>query len=159
MTTDNLAKAEVIAVFPDKVRISVEDITGFSDGQQLKVGSYLRVTDSADCALIAIIENFSIEVNDQSKRRHVIEALPLGIIRDGKFFRGGDTLTIPPTGVTPATAADIKTIFENSVEQKLKFTFATLVSNEDVRIPVTETSSLTSISPLLVLQEQVNPMQ
>ena len=136
MTTDNLAKAEVIAVFPDKVRISVEDITGFSDGQQLKVGSYLRVTDSADCALIAIIENFSIEVNDQSKRRHVIEALPLGIIRDGKFFRGGDTLTIPPTGVTPATAADIKTIFENSVEQKLKFTFATLVSNEDVRIPV-----------------------
>lgn len=136
MTTDNLAKAEVIAVFPDKVRISVEDIAGFSDGRQLKVGSYLRVTDSDDCALIAIIENFSIEVNDQSRRRHVIEALPLGIIRDGKFIRGGDTLTIPPTGVTPATADDIKTIFENSVEQQLKFTFAKLVSNEDVRIPV-----------------------
>lgn len=136
MTTDNPGKAEVIAVFPDKVRISVEDIASFSDGLQLKVGSYLRVTDSDDCALIAIIENFSIEVNDQSKRRHVIEALPLGIIRDGKFTRGGDTLTIPPTGVTPATAEDIKTIFENSVEQKLKFTFAKLVSNEDVRIPV-----------------------
>jgi uncharacterized protein len=136
MTTGKQGSAEVIAVFPDKVRISVDDIAGFSDGQQLKVGSYLRVTDSDDCALIAIIESFSIEVNDQSKRRHVIEALPLGIIRDGKFFRGGDTLTIPPTGVTPATAADIKTIFENSVEQKLKFTFATLVTNIDVRIPV-----------------------
>jgi len=136
MPINSPAVAEVIAVFPDKVRISVEDIASFSNGQQLKVGSYLRVTDSDDCALIAIIENFSIEVNDKSDRRHVIEALPLGIIRDGKFIRGGDTLTIPPTGVTPATAADIKTIFENSVEQKLKFTFATLVSNKDVRIPV-----------------------
>lgn len=136
MTTNNQGKAEVIASFPDKVRISVEDIAGFSDGQQLKVGSYLRVTDSVDCALIAIIENFSIEVSDQPKRRHIIEALPLGIIRDGKFFRGGDTLTIPPTGVTPASAEDIKTIFENSVEQKLKFTFATLASNRDVQIPV-----------------------
>jgi DNA helicase HerA-like ATPase len=136
MTIDNQGKAEVIAVFPDKVRISVEDIAGFSYGAQLKVGSYLKVTDNDDCALIAIIENFSIEVNDKSNRRHVIEALPLGIIRDGKFIRGGDTLTIPPTGVTPATAEDIKKIFEDSVEQNKKFTFATLVSNTDVRIPV-----------------------
>jgi len=108
MTSGNQGSAEVIAVFPDKVRISVDDIAGFSNEQQLKVGSYLRITDSDECALIAIIENFSIEVTDQSKRRHVIEALPLGIIRDGKFIRGGDTLTIPPTGVKPATANDIK---------------------------------------------------
>ena len=136
MTTETQARAEVIAVFPDKVKISVDDIAGFSNGEHLKVGSYLRVTDSDECALIAIIENFSIEVTDQAKRRHVIEALPLGIIRDGKFVRGGDTLTIPPTGVSPATADDIKKIFEDSVEQKKKFTFATLVSNKEVRIPV-----------------------
>ena len=49
-------KAEVIAVFPDKVKISVDDIASFSDGKSIKVGSYLRITDNEDCALIAIIE-------------------------------------------------------------------------------------------------------
>ena len=136
MTTDTQIKAEVIAVFPDKVKISVDDIAVFSDGKHLKVGSYLRITDSDDCALIAIIENFCIEVKEDTKRRHVIEALPLGIIRDGKFIRGGDTLTIPPTGVTPATEDDIKKIFEDSVEKNKKFTFCTLASNSAISVPV-----------------------
>ncbi|PLC50834.1 Bipolar DNA helicase [Pollutimonas subterranea] len=129
-------KAEVIAVFPDKVRISVSDIAAFSDGKSIRVGSYLRITDSEDCALIAIIENFCIEVTEKAERRHIIEALPLGIITDGKFIRGGDTLTIPPTGVAPATEADIKKIFEDSVEPKLKFEFSSLVSNAAIKVPV-----------------------
>jgi uncharacterized protein len=129
-------QAEVIAVFPDKIRISVENISEFSAGQHLKVGSYLRVTDSDDSALIAIIESFSIEVTNQAERRHVIEALPLGIIKDGKFERGGDALTIPPTGVLPATADDIRKIFDDSIEAEKKFVFAKLFSNPMVRIPV-----------------------
>lgn len=136
MATENKTHAEVIAVFPDKVKISVEDIAAFSGGEPIKVGSYLRITDNEDCALIAIIENFCIEVIDQEKRRHVIEALPLGIIRDGKFIRGGDTLTIPPTGVSPATEEDIKKIFDESVEPEKKFTFCTLATNENISIPV-----------------------
>ncbi|MDO8291038.1 MAG: ATP-binding protein [Parvibaculum sp.] len=129
-------KAEVIAVYPDKVRISVSDIAAFSDGKSIRVGSYLRITDSEDCALIAIIENFCIEVTDKAERRHVIEALPLGIIAEGKFIRGGDTLTIPPTGVSPATDADIKKIFEDSVEPAKKFVFGSLVSNNEIKVPV-----------------------
>ncbi|AJK50751.1 anti-phage-associated helicase HerA [Burkholderia plantarii] len=129
-------KAEVIAVFPDKVKISVGNISAFANDKSLKVGSYLRVTDSEDCALIAIIENFCIEVNDKAERRHIIEALPLGIIADGKFIRGGDTLTIPPTGVTPATEDDIKKIFEDSVDPAKKFAFSTLVSNDKITVPV-----------------------
>lgn len=129
-------KAEVIAVFPDKVKISVGNISAFANDKSLKVGSYLRITDSEDCALIAIIENFCIEVNDKAERRHIIEALPLGIIADGKFIRGGDTLTIPPTGVTPATEDDIKRIFEDSVEPAKKFAFSALVSNEKITVPV-----------------------
>ncbi len=136
MTIENATHAEVIAIFPDKVKISVEDIAAFSSGEPIKVGSYLRITDNEDCALIAIIENFCIEVIDQEKRRHVIEALPLGIIRDGKFIRGGDTLTIPPTGVVPATEDDIKKIFDESVEQSKKFTFCSLAANENISIPV-----------------------
>ncbi|MBY6345353.1 ATP-binding protein [Providencia rettgeri] len=129
-------KAEVIAVFPDKVKISVGNISEFSNDKSLKVGSYLRITDSEDCALIAIIENFCIEVTDKSERRHIIEALPLGIITDGKFIRGGDTLTIPPTGVMPATDDDIKKIFEDSIEPAKKFTFSSLVSNDKITVPV-----------------------
>jgi DNA helicase HerA-like ATPase len=129
-------KAEVIAVFPDKVKISVGNISAFANDKSLKVGSYLRVTDSEDCALIAIIENFCIEVNDKAERRHIIEALPLGIIADGKFIRGGDTLTIPPTGVSPATDDDIKKIFEDSVDPAKKFAFSALVSNDKITVPV-----------------------
>ena len=129
-------KAEVIAVFPDKVKISVDDIASFSDGKSIKVGSYLRITDNEDCALIAIIENFCIEVTDKAERRHIIEALPLGIIRDGKFLRGGDTLTIPPTGVSPATEEDIRRIFSDSVAPERKFEFCSLVSNDKIPVPV-----------------------
>jgi DNA helicase HerA-like ATPase len=132
----NEIKAEVIAVFPDKVKISVENIHDFSDGKSIKVGSYLRITDSEDCALIAIIENFCIEVTEKSERRHIIEALPLGIIRDGAFVRGGDTLTIPPTGVSPATEADIKKIFGESVESAKRFTFSALSANSTIQVPV-----------------------
>jgi len=129
-------KAEVIAVFPDKVKISVEDIAAFSEGKSIKVGSYLRITDSESCVLIAIIENFCIEVTEKAERRHIIEALPLGIISDGKFIRGGDTLTIPPTGVSPATEDDIKKIFEESIEPDKKFVFSSLVGNTGVKVPV-----------------------
>lgn len=136
MTDANQMQAEVIAVFPDKVKISVGDIAAFAGGQSMKVGSYLRITDSAECALIAIIENFCIEVTDKAERRHIIEALPLGIISDGKFIRGGDTLTIPPTGVQPATEDDIKKIFEESVEPAKKFAFSTLAANPKIQVPV-----------------------
>lgn len=129
-------RAEVIAVFPDKVKISVGNIAAFANDKSLKVGSYLRITDSDDCALIAIIENFCIEVSDKAERRHIIEALPLGIIVDDKFVRGGDTLTIPPTGVTPATEDDIRKIFEDSIEPAKKFAFSTLVSNDKITVPV-----------------------
>lgn len=136
MTDSKEIKAEVIAVFPDKVKISVEDIAAFSDGKSIKVGSYLRITDNEACALIAIIENFCIEVTEKAERRHIIEALPLGIISDGKFIRGGDTLTIPPTGVSPATEDDIKKIFEESVEPTKKFVFCSLAANTDIQVPV-----------------------
>lgn len=136
MTTVEEIKAEVIAVYPDRVKIAVEDIAAFSDGKSIKVGSYLRITDSEDCALIATIENFCIEVTEKAERRHIIEALPLGIIEGGRFIRGGDTLTIPPTGVAPATEEDVRKIFEESVDARKKFVFSSLATNYDVKVPV-----------------------
>lgn len=136
MSDEGGRKAEVISVFPDRVKISVPDVVAFANGGSLKVGSYLRITDTEDAALIAVIENFCLEVSDKGEPRHVIEALPLGLINDGKFERGGDALTIPPTGVKPATEADIRKIFQDSIEQEKAFTFSSLVSNPRVTVPV-----------------------
>ena len=129
--------AQVIAVFPDKVRIVVDDLEDFKIAEEsLKVGSYLKIADNENAILIAIIENFQISVNAEGKRDHIIEAFPLGILRDGKFERGGDSLTIPPKKVEPATIKDIMKIYGDSVPEMEQFRFATLASNRDVPVPV-----------------------
>lgn len=129
--------AEVIAVYPDKIKIVVDNLEDFRiAGETLQVGSYLKICDNENAILMAIIENFSIIVNDVGKRDYAIEALPLGMIKNGKFIRGGDSLAIPPKKVEPATEEEIKKIYEQSIERKEKFTFASLSSNPNIRIPV-----------------------
>ncbi|PXX25530.1 MULTISPECIES: ATP-binding protein [Burkholderia] len=129
--------AQVIAVFPDKVRIVVDDLEDFKVAEEsLKVGSYVKIADNENAILIAIIENFQIAVSADGKRDHIIEAFPLGILRDGKFERGGDSLAIPPKEVQPATIADIKKIYDDSVPEAERFRFATLASNKNVPVPV-----------------------
>src|SRR5665213_3164054 len=129
--------AEVIAVYPDKIKIVVDNLEDFRlAGEALQVGSYLKISDNENAILMAIIENFSIIVNDAGKRDYAIEALPLGMIKNGKFIRGGDSLAIPPKKVEPATEEEIKKIYEQSIDQKEKFTFASLSSNSNIRISV-----------------------
>lgn len=129
--------AEVIAVYPDKIKIVVDNLEDFRlAGEVLQVGSYLKISDNENAILMAIIENFSIIVNDTGKRDYAIEALPLGMIKNGKFIRGGDSLAIPPKKVEPATEEEIKKIYEQSIDQKEKFTFASLSSNSNIRISV-----------------------
>ena len=133
--------AEVIAVYPDRVRISVDDIEDFAIAEeQLRVGSYLRIADNDNAVLIAVIENFTIEVSSDSeaepKRKYILEANPLGVIRDGRFERGGDTLAIPPKKVEPARLEEIQKIFEESLEDRKKFVFAKLATNHDIAVPV-----------------------
>jgi len=129
--------AEVISVFPNKVKISVDDLMAFKIAEEsLKVGSYLRISDNENAIMIAIIETFSIEVNDSGDRKYIIDALPLGMIEGGKFIRGGDTIAIPPKEVTPATHEDIKKIFMDSIDESKRFSFAKLSSDKDIEIPV-----------------------
>lgn len=138
--TDKI-NAEVISVFPNKVRISVDNLEDFQVAdEKLRVGSYLQIADNDDCKLMAIIENFSIEVGVGKEgkpiRGYIIEAQPLGMIIDGKFERGGDSIAIPPKSVQPAKTEDISKIFEESIAEKDKFEFASLVANERIKVPV-----------------------
>lgn len=138
---ENKINAEVISVGPDKIRISVDDLNDFQLAEEkLRVGSYLRVSDSDNAVLIAIIENFSIDVGTDTlgnaTRKYIIEAHPLGMLKDEMFERGGDTLSIPPKKVEPARTEEIRRIFETSVKESDKFVFSTLSSDNQISVPV-----------------------
>ena len=134
--------AEVISVFPDRIKISVDNLEDYQQAEEkLKVGSYLRIADNDNAILIAVIENFSIDIPLQSagsdtQRRYILEANPIGLIRNDKFERGGDTITIPPKHVEPATNEEIKKIFVESLEHEKHFIFSKLASNKDIIVPV-----------------------
>jgi hypothetical protein len=140
MTDENAASslnAQVVAVFPDRVRIVVDKLEDFKLAEEsLSVGSYVRIADNENAVLIAIIENFEIVVREDGARSHIIEAFPIGVLRDGKFERGGDSLAIPPKDVKPATIEDIKRIYSDSVTVVENFCFSRLSSNRDVQVPV-----------------------
>ena len=137
---ENKINAEVISVYPDKVKISVDKIEDFRIADEsLRVGSYLKVEDNENCILICIIENFSLEIVEEGgepKRKYIIEANPLGLIKGGEFIRGGDSLTIPPKEVKPATEEEIRKIYEKSLKDEDKFVFSTLSSNKKIDVPV-----------------------
>ena len=118
MEENEKLNAEVIAVLPNKVKISVDDLENFQLAEEkLKVGSYLRIADNDNAVLIAIIENFNIEVgvsqSGEASRKYILEANPLGIIRNGRFERGGDTIAIPPKKVEPAKKEEIQKSLKN----------------------------------------------
>lgn len=131
--------AEIIAVLPNKIKISVDDIDEFiatSGEERVTVGSYLQVADNDDVKLIAIIENYSIVVDDNGDKKYIIEAMPLGLIEDGKFIRGGDNIAIPPKLATIATQEDIKNIYESNLDESEKFVFSKLSQNKSISVPV-----------------------
>lgn len=119
------------------MKISVDNLEDFRLADEtLRVGSYLRVFDKEDAVLIAVIESFSIEVDDEGEQSYIIEATPMGLIKGGKFYRGGDSIAIPPKKVEPATIEEINKIYEESLKEEVKLTFASLSSNKDVKVPV-----------------------
>jgi len=141
---NNIVSAEVIAVYPNKVRIAVDNLENFQvAGEALKVGSFLKVSDNANVALICIIESFSIEMKEITKnnivdykRIYIIDSYPLGTIKAGKFSRGGDELAIPPKKVTPATKKEISAIYTDAFEDESRFSFSCLTRQRDIKIPV-----------------------
>lgn len=129
--------AEVSGVYPNRIRIEVSDIQDFKLAEQeLKIGSYLKVFDNDNSQLISIIESFSIENNDEGKRKYIIDSFPLGTIVGDEFKRGSDSIAFPPKEVKPATKKDIEKIYKSCLEENEKFLFSKLSNNHDVMTPV-----------------------
>lgn len=142
MTDEEKPLAEVISVYPDKVRIQVNDIQAFQGGSEeyLSVGSYLKVYDHQDCAIIAIIESFSIELREDKdgnkEKLYIVEASPLGMLNsEGVFVRGGNQIAIPPKKVEPASKADIQKIYDD-IEENDRFYFSKLSQDTTIKVPV-----------------------
>jgi hypothetical protein len=130
--------AVVTSVFPQKIRIEVKNIEDFKiANEKLAVGSYLRISDNDDCAIMAVIENFNIEkIEGSDERKYVLEALPIGFIDDeGHFTRGGNNIAIPPIDVKPASNNEIQKIYDQ-IEPNRRFCFSSLAQNESIRVPV-----------------------
>ncbi|NIK22887.1 ATP-binding protein [Paenibacillus lupini] len=129
--------ARVISVLPNKIKIEVNDIERFKlESERFSVGTYLRVSDSEDCALICIIENFSIQKTERGINEYILEAMPIGFLdSDGTFTRGGNNIAIPPTDVEPAKMSEIQAIYE-AVETEKRFCFSSLSQDSNIKVPV-----------------------
>jgi DNA helicase HerA-like ATPase len=134
--------AEVISVFPNKVKISINDIEAFKvEGELLAVGSYLKIFDQNECSIIAIIENFSIALKEEDKegvreKVFIVEAVPLGFLNsEDVFIRGGNNIAIPPKSVEPAKKEDIQKIYDDIAKEK-RFCFSKLAQDESISVPV-----------------------
>ena len=135
---ENVINAVVTGVYPNKVHVEISNIENFKiAGEKLSVGAYLQISDSDDCAIIAIVQSFAIQKTEEDpERKYVIEGLPIGFIdADGKFSRGGNNIAIPPIGVAPASRETIQRIYAQ-VEDKKSFDFSSLSQDKDVRVPV-----------------------
>jgi len=135
--------AEVISVLPNKVKILVRNIDEFKVKEELlAVGSYLKIFDKRECSIIAIIDNFTIEVDEnpnekgKRERHYIIEAIPLGFLNaESIFIRGGNNIAIPPKSVEPAKKEDIQKIYDD-VGQDTRFCFSKLAQDKKIDVPV-----------------------
>lgn len=129
--------AKVVSVLPNKIKIYVEDIERFKiENEKFAVGSYLRVSDSEDCALICMIENFTIEKEDNKESYYLLEAVPIGFLDSyGNFSRGGNNIAIPPTDVELARKDEVQIVYD-SIDNSKRFCFSKLSQDKTIEVPV-----------------------
>ncbi|PIH57520.1 ATP-binding protein [Paenibacillus sp. LK1] len=129
--------AKVVSVLPNKIKIEIKNIELFKvESEKFSVGSYLRVSDSDDCALICIIENYTIQKEENSESLYIIEAVPIGFLdNEGNFTRGGNNIAIPPTDVEPARKEEIQRIYDD-IEMGKRFYFSSLSQDNSIKVPV-----------------------
>lgn len=132
----------MISVLPNKIKVQISDINQFKiDSEKFTVGSYLRVSDHEDGALLCMIENFSIEKKEDKNEQngvdyYILEAAPIGFINfKGEFTRGGNNIAIPPTGVELARKEEIQKIYDG-INLNKKFCFSKLIQDDCISVPV-----------------------
>lgn len=142
MTQDSYT---VTSISPNLIQLEVKDIQAFATDpeNQFSIGSYLKVTDDNEVSVIAIVKSYRIKDPIPSSetatagecRSFIVDAQPVGFIKDGKFKRGGQQIAIPPTNVEVAGADILKAIYSGDKDQ-CNFEIGSLAINEDIRVPI-----------------------
>jgi len=137
---------KIISVSPNLIQIEITDIDEFRNEleDQLRVGSYLQISDNESHSIIAIIKGYKIQNkeneinkdNGSENRTFVIDTQPIGFLgQDNKFSRGGQQIAIPPTNVVLADKTILENIYKEELVEK-SFKFSTLSQNNDVNVTV-----------------------
>jgi Cdc6-like AAA superfamily ATPase len=136
------AEYRISSVTPSTITIDVLDHDAFKTAypQPLTIGTYLRISDDNDLAIIAIVRSYTIKDHDAGATATLpttgftIAAQPVGYLdAQGKFRRGGQHIAIPPTRITIADNALLKTIYEPQ-DDKRTYSFGTLAQHNGITV-------------------------
>jgi len=135
----------VTSISPNLIQLEVKDIQAFATDSenQFSIGSYLKITDDNKVSVIAIVKSYRIKdpiPNSEMAtagecRSFIVDAQPVGFIKDGKFKRGGQQIAIPPTNVEVAGTDVLKAIYSGDKDQ-CNFEIGALAINEEIRVPI-----------------------
>lgn len=141
MNTDTF---RILSVAPNLIQIEVIEIEQFKDStENFTIGSYLKISDESNTAIIALVQSFKIkDANILSSESNInspsfiLDAQPIGFLdEDGNFKRGGQQIAIPPNNVELADIAVMKSIYAG-VKVEKRFVFSTLAQNASIEIGV-----------------------
>lgn len=145
MQTTSTSIYKVTEVTPTLLRIEVVDVEGYHkqpSDKKLSIGSYLKVSDEKGLTIIAIAQSFKVRDAVQASSEEaakqpvlIIDAQQVGCFEEGVFKRGGQQISIPPSLVETADAADLRLIYAGIDEPK-QFAFGTMARFDDVRVIV-----------------------
>lgn len=144
MTTNNSDIFRILTVSPNLIQVEVLDAEKFKqDTSDFTIGSYLKISDDSNTAIIALVQSFKIketnligETSNVTTPTFILDSQPIGFLDDqGKFRRGGQQIAIPPNNVEIADEELLKSIY-SSIEEDKQFCFSTLAQNSQIDISI-----------------------
>jgi uncharacterized protein len=144
MANNNSDIFRILTVSPNLIQVEVLDAEKFKqDTSDFTIGSYLKISDDSNTAIIALVQSFKIKETNLSGETttittptFILDSQPIGFLDDkGKFRRGGQQIAIPPNNVEIADENLLKSIY-SSIEEDKKFCFSSLAQNSQIEISI-----------------------
>lgn len=133
----------ILTVAPNLIQVEVLNAEQFKqDASDFTIGSYLKISDDSNTAIIALVQSFKIKdtnIGGESAisiPTFILDAQPIGFLDDaGNFKRGGQQIAIPPSNVEIANEDLLRQIY-SAVAGEKQFCFSTLAQNPSIEIAV-----------------------
>src|SRR5205814_2946695 len=99
--TDLSDVASAVLIAPNLIQVEIFDSQGYDQkAQKLELGSYLKIEDDRGSAVLAVVQSYRIKEDVQTgpgstpSPRFIVDAQPVGRLRDERFTRGGKQISI-----------------------------------------------------------------